>query len=94
MSDSFINRASRVAIAGRIGERLRPQGADDPTGHGKLRLTFGAFTSRAAQRSRLARSHTLDTRSEFVRMCCDRHDTDEPHFPMTFWAKRALDQWR
>jgi hypothetical protein len=47
MSDSFINRTSRVAIAGRIGERLRPQGWNELTFRGDYHLPFGKSKARA-----------------------------------------------
>ena len=46
MSDMFINWASRVAIAGRIGERLRPQG-NDFTLRGDYHRPFGKSEARA-----------------------------------------------
>ena len=47
MSDSFINRTSRVAIAGRIAERLRPQGWNELSLRGDYHAPFGKSTARA-----------------------------------------------
>ena len=47
MSDSFVNWSSRVAIAGRIGERLRPQGWNEFTLRGDYHLPFGKSEARA-----------------------------------------------
>jgi len=46
MSDSFINWSSRVAIAGRIGERLRPQGWNEFI-RGDYHRPFGKSEARA-----------------------------------------------
>ena len=46
MSDTFINWTSRVAIAGRIGERLRPQG-NEFTLRGDYHRPFGKSEARA-----------------------------------------------
>src|SRR4029453_11284511 len=46
MSNSFINWSSRVAIAGRIGERLRPQGWNKFTLRGDYHLPFGKSEAR------------------------------------------------
>ncbi|HEX4990802.1 MAG TPA: hypothetical protein VFW91_18630 [Candidatus Binatia bacterium] len=41
MSDSFLNRTSRVAISGRISERRRPQDWNDTTLPGDYHAPFG-----------------------------------------------------
>jgi hypothetical protein len=46
MSDSFINRTSRVAIAGRVAERLRPQGWNELTLRGDYHAPFGKTEAR------------------------------------------------
>jgi hypothetical protein len=47
MSDGFINWTSRVAIAGRVGERLRPQGWNEFTLRGDYHPPFGKNEARA-----------------------------------------------
>jgi hypothetical protein len=47
MLDSFINRTSRVAIAGRVAERLRPQGWNGLTLRGDYHPPFGKSEARA-----------------------------------------------
>jgi len=47
VSDTFINWTSRVAIAGRIGERLRAQGWNELTLRGDYHLPFGKSEARA-----------------------------------------------
>jgi hypothetical protein len=41
MSNSFLNWTSRVAIAGRVAERRRPQTPDEQTTPGDYHLPFG-----------------------------------------------------
>jgi hypothetical protein len=41
MSNTFANWSSRVAIAGRVAERLRPQSSDDMATPGDYHLPFG-----------------------------------------------------
>jgi hypothetical protein len=41
MSDNFINQTSRVAIAGRVAERIRPQGWNELTLRGDYHTPFG-----------------------------------------------------
>jgi hypothetical protein len=47
MTDSFINWTSRVAIAGRIGERLRLRGWNELTLCGDYHAPFGKSEARA-----------------------------------------------
>ena len=47
MSDSFINRTSRVTIAARVLERLRPQGWNEFTLRGDYHPPFGKSEARA-----------------------------------------------
>jgi hypothetical protein len=47
MSDSFINWSSRVAIAGRNGERLRSQGWNEFTLRGDYHPPFGKSEAQA-----------------------------------------------
>ena len=47
MSDSFINQASRVAIAGRVAERHRPQYWNELTFRGDYHPPFGKIEARA-----------------------------------------------
>jgi hypothetical protein len=46
MSDNFINWTSRVAIAGRVGERLRPQSWNEAF-RGDYHPPFGKAEARA-----------------------------------------------
>ena len=47
MSVSFINWTSRVAIAGRVAERRRPQGWNELTLRGDYHPPFGKAEARA-----------------------------------------------
>jgi len=47
MSITFINRTSRVAIAGRVAEQRRPETTDELTTPGDYHLPFGKEEARA-----------------------------------------------
>ena len=47
MSDSFFNQTSRVAIAGRVAERHRPQYWNELTFRGDYHPPFGKIEARA-----------------------------------------------
>jgi hypothetical protein len=47
MSDSFINRTSRVAIAARVAQRRQPQHWNELTLRGDYHLSFGKSEVRA-----------------------------------------------
>jgi hypothetical protein len=49
MSDSLVNWTSRVAIAGRIVKRLRPQGWNEFTLRGDYHPPFGEARAEAAK---------------------------------------------
>ena len=56
MSVSFINWTSRVAIAGRVAERRRPQGWNELTLRGDYHEPFGKAEARAEAESGSGRS--------------------------------------